>query len=58
MSHTIFSREYSGDELCDMERDVSEALFVDTNPRAEVITTNDDGFPQGNFTVTITWDEE
>ena len=58
MSQTIFSREYVAEELADIDRDVSEAFYSDTNPRMVDIPVDEHGFNKGRFTVTITWEEE
>ena len=53
----IFKQSYSGESLCDVERDVSEAFDSTFNPEAKQIPM-DDGMHQGTFTVTITWEED
>ena len=58
MSHTIFSKEYSGEDLHDLERDISEAFDPAFNHRAIEIPVDDSELPKGHFTVTIVWDEE
>lgn len=60
MNTTIFQRDYSAEELCDVDRDVSEAFEVDFNKRIAEIPTNEYGFMAGTFQVTIKWfpDEE
>ncbi|MEG0063076.1 MAG: hypothetical protein RR740_00585 [Pseudomonas sp.] len=60
MSNLIFKKEYGGEDINDLERDVSEALDSRYNPSAERITQDEHGFVEGKLVVTITWvpDEE
>lgn len=53
----LLKKEYSGEELCDLERDVAEALDGDYNAIAHVIPTDEYGFQSGRFKVTIEWEE-
>jgi len=55
---TIFTKEYSGEELCDVDRDVSEAFDPNINHRVIDIPQDINGMQTGHFTVTITWEEE
>lgn len=56
----IFKKEYDGESLYDLGRDVSEAIIEDYNPVLSDIPTDEHGFQTGTFEVTITWkpDEE
>jgi hypothetical protein len=45
----VFERVYSEDSLCDIERDVLEAIQPDYNPKME-------GVYEGKFKVTIEWE--
>jgi hypothetical protein len=58
MAQTIFSKEYSGEGLCDVERDVAEAFDPDFNHRVIDIPNDEHELPKGVFTVTITWEED
>ena len=48
----ILSKTYYGEDLCDVERDVSESL-----ESASGIPGDEHGFPVGEFLVDITWSE-
>jgi len=54
---SIFTKEYSGEELCDVDRDVSEAFDPNMNHRV-IDIPQVDGIPTGHFTVSIVWEEE
>lgn len=51
----IFRKEYGGDDINDLERDVSEAFDADYNQAAKVMTYDEHGFIKGKLVVTITW---
>lgn len=51
----IFTREYTDEELYDLERDVSEALQEDYNPIVGSIPKDKNGFRTGTFVVRIEW---
>jgi len=53
----LFKQKYCGEELADVERDVSEALDGTFNPVVKQIPMDDD-MHQGTFTVTITWEKD
>jgi hypothetical protein len=53
--HEIFTREYTDEELYDLERDVSEALQEDYNPIVASIPKDKHGFRTGTFVVSIEW---
>lgn len=55
IKHIIFTREYSDEELHDVERDVTEALQEDYNPILPVIPRDKNGFRRGTFVVSIEW---
>ena len=55
LRHEIFTKEYSDEELYDVERDVSEALQEEYNPIVAGIPTDKDGFRTGTFVVSIEW---
>lgn len=54
----VFKKEYSGESIVDLERDISEALDTTFNPGIDRIPVDDYGFPKGTFTVAIVWSEE
>lgn len=51
----IFKKDYDGESLYDMQRDVHEAFDSRFNPLAAQIPQDEFGFQEGTFTVTITW---
>lgn len=55
-----FEKEYYGESICDVYRDVSEAFDEKYNPILKDIPIDKDGFQKGTFKVLITWrnDEE
>lgn len=58
MSLTIFNKEYDGESLYDLSRDIAECFEADYNPVLQSIPADAYGFQQGKFVVTITWCEE
>lgn len=54
----IFKKEYDDESLYDLDRDVSEAIDDDFNPKLKAIPTDEHGFRVGKFTITIEWSEE
>ena len=55
LRHEIFTKEYSDEELYDLERDVVEALQEEYNPIVGNIPRDKDGFRTGTFVVSIEW---
>jgi hypothetical protein len=55
LRHEIFTKEYSDEELYDLERDVVEALQEEYNPIVAGIPVDKDGFRTGTFLVSIEW---
>lgn len=51
----VFRRRYGGDNICDIERDVSEAIADGYNPIVAEIPKDEHGFQQGTFEVLIVW---
>ena len=51
----IFKKEYDGESVVDMERDVFESLNPDFNELAVQIPQDQHGFHEGTFTVTLSW---
>lgn len=58
MNLTIFNKEYDGESLYDLGRDISECMEEDYNPKIAKIPKDKWGILHGKFTVTITWSEE
>lgn len=51
----LFRKEYDGEMLYDLSRDVMESLDPDFNEMAEKIPVDEHGFQKGTFRVTIEW---
>lgn len=49
---TVFEKTYSAEELADVDRDICEAW---DNPAVADIPTDEHGFQEGSFKVTIVW---
>lgn len=52
---TIFKKEYDGESISDIERDVLESFDERFNPEASIITLDDNFIPEGKFIVTVQW---
>ena len=50
---TIFTQTYAADQVCDIERDVTEGLDPDYNDLIKSLPIDRDGFFPGSFEVTI-----
>ena len=57
---TVFCKEYDGESICDVERDVLESLTEKYNPIIAEIPVDENYIPEGRFIVTVQWipDEE
>jgi hypothetical protein len=53
----LFEKDYDGESLCDLGRDVHEVLSSEFNEQVAMIPQDEHGFCKGTFTVTITWVE-
>ena len=54
----VFKKEYSGESIVDLDRDVAEAIDAASNPVMDRIPVDAYGFQKGTFTVSIVWSEE
>lgn len=54
----IFSKNYSDEELYDLNRDIHECFQSDFNPIVATIPQDKHGFKKGTFKVTVEWTEE
>lgn len=54
----VFKKEYDGESIVDLDRDISEASLAEYNPVIDLIPVDAYGFQKGTFTVTIVWSEE
>ena len=56
----LFRKEYDGDSIPDIYRDVSEAIDEKFNPIVAQVPDMEGfpGFAAGKFTLTITWEPE
>lgn len=53
----LFKKEYDGESIYDVERDVFEAFQSDHNALVHAIPMDDGGIMKGTFKVTIEWEE-
>lgn len=51
----IFKKEYDGESLYDLDRDVAEAVDETHNYSIKDIPKDEHGFQTGTFKVTIEW---
>ena len=54
----IFKKDYDGESVVDMDRDISECLDGNFNAIAYTIPKDEHGFHVGNFKVTVEWETE
>lgn len=54
----MFDKNYRGEDLCDVGRDVSEAFDEDFNELLKRIPQDRHGLPCGKFDIKITWHPE
>lgn len=52
---TLFSKEYDGESLCDVARDVMESFDERFNPKAADIPVDENFIPEGRYIVTVQW---
>lgn len=55
---TIFQKNYDGESLYDVYRDVIEAFEEAYNPTVAAIPKDEHGFQKGTFTVKVEWKPE
>lgn len=55
---TIFEKQYDGNSLCDMNRDLHEALNPEFNDKAERLEMDEHYMVKGTITVTMRYDPE
>lgn len=55
---TLFEKDYNGESLYDLGRDVSEVFDASFNSLIEKIPTDEHGFQAGTFTVSIVWEND
>lgn len=58
MKLTLFTKEYDGESIVDVGRDVFECFDERFNPTAAQIPSDEHGFHRGIFTVTVEWRQE
>lgn len=54
----IFEKEYDGESLIDIERDLEEAFNPRFNPLVNYVPVDQYGFHKGTFKMIIEWREE
>ena len=55
---TIFQKDYDGESLYDLSRDISEAFDERFNPTVATIPKDEHCFQKGTFTVKVEWKPE
>lgn len=55
---TTFQKEYSSEELCDVDRDITESFCPDYNPIMKGVPLDEDGFHKGKFKITVEYIDE
>lgn len=58
MNKVIFDKEYSGESIADIYRDICEAVDQRYNSKLDEIPVDEYGFQKGRFVVNILWSEE
>lgn len=53
----IFNKEYDGEGICDINRDIMEAFNSDYNEKVKIIPQDENSLPEGTFTVQIIWNQ-
>jgi hypothetical protein len=53
----LFKKEYDGESIYDVERDVFETFQADYNALVHAIPVDEHGIQKGTFKVTIEWEE-
>ena len=54
----LFEKQYDGESLYDVDRDIAEAFDERFNPKVSVVPQDEHGFQKGTFTVKIEWSPE
>ncbi len=55
---TLYVKQYDGEPLYDVQRDIIECFDGVFNEIAKSIPQDEHGFKTGTFTVTVTWSDE
>lgn len=58
MTKIIFQKQYDGESLFDLERDILECINEEYNDELEELPKDEHGFQKGIFTATIEWSED
>jgi hypothetical protein len=58
MSKDVFFKEYDGESIVDIDRDVSEAMLEEYNEKLKDIPKDKHGFQSGKFRISIRWLDE
>jgi len=56
--YVIFHKQYDGESMVDLDRDITEAFDSRFNPQSKIITADEYGLFKGTFNVTITWNDD
>ncbi len=58
MTLVVWQKDYDGESLYDLGRDIEEAFAEDYNPIVGEVPKDKYGLHQGTFTITIEWKPE
>ena len=58
MNKHIFCKDYDGESISDLGKDIAECLDGEYNEEIDDIPCDEYGFQKGRFTVSITWSEK
>lgn len=54
----LLDKQYDGESICDVPRDVSEAFREEFTPAVGQIPTDEHHIQKGTFSVIITWEPD
>lgn len=54
----VFKKEYDGESIVDLGRDIYEVFDTEYNPVIDLIPVDDYGFQKGTFTIAVVWSGE
>lgn len=54
----LFRKEYSGEEICDIDRDISEVFDARMTPAIDKVPVDEHGLHSGKFRISVVWCSE